>query len=147
MYSWGAGTNGQLGTGRLQDAVAPEPVLWDQEAPFAIACGGNHVLAITGMCVMLCTQQIVAFLASAFLASAFLAVPGTAAWFWGLARSVGAPHVHEASYISDTAGQAQQIPPSLFAAAVVSCVSAGWSHTAFVTGDCSRHLHFACQYC
>lgn len=68
MYSWGAGTNGQLGTGRLQDAVAPEPVLWDQEAPFAIACGGNHVVALTGMCVMLCTQQIVElFLLQRFL--------------------------------------------------------------------------------
>lgn len=49
MYSWGAGSNGQLGTGQLQDAAVPQPVVYpSQKTPNAVACGGNHVVALGG---------------------------------------------------------------------------------------------------
>lgn len=46
VWSWGAGTDGQLGTGCLQDELSPQLL----QLPFsvsALACGGAHVLALT----------------------------------------------------------------------------------------------------
>lgn len=48
MYSWGAGSSGQLGTAHLADELAPKAVVWAQERPVPIACGGNHVIAVAG---------------------------------------------------------------------------------------------------
>lgn len=48
VWSWGAGTEGQLGTGRLQDEHLPQ--LLHQPSPSSIsslACGGAHVIALT----------------------------------------------------------------------------------------------------
>ena len=53
MWSWGAGTEGQLGTGRLQDEHFPQRLidLSNYLSSFGsislLACGGAHVIALT----------------------------------------------------------------------------------------------------
>jgi hypothetical protein len=49
LYCWGAGTNGQLGDGRLQDALQPEAVALPAgtAAVQALASGSNHVACCT----------------------------------------------------------------------------------------------------
>ncbi|XP_024193985.1 ultraviolet-B receptor UVR8 isoform X1 [Rosa chinensis] len=51
VWSWGAGTDGQLGTGRLQDDLLPQllrlPSLSAVGPISLLACGGAHVLALT----------------------------------------------------------------------------------------------------
>ncbi|KAJ0446983.1 putative regulator of chromosome condensation 1/beta-lactamase-inhibitor protein II [Helianthus annuus] len=46
LWSWGAGTDGQLGTGKLQDEHVPQllPVL---PSLSLLSCGGAHVIALT----------------------------------------------------------------------------------------------------
>ncbi|KAI5437629.1 hypothetical protein KIW84_023660, partial [Lathyrus oleraceus] len=45
LWSWGAGTDGQLGTGRLQDEHLPR--LLSLPSVSTLACGGAHVIALT----------------------------------------------------------------------------------------------------
>ena len=50
VWSWGAGTEGQLGTGKLQDEQNPQ--LLNSLSSFAgpislLSCGGAHVIALT----------------------------------------------------------------------------------------------------
>ncbi|KAM7487390.1 hypothetical protein LguiB_024874 [Lonicera macranthoides] len=50
IWSWGAGTEGQLGTLSPQDQLLPQflPSLSSSSAPFSlISCGGAHVIALT----------------------------------------------------------------------------------------------------
>ncbi|KAL6187649.1 hypothetical protein ACLB2K_039045 [Fragaria x ananassa] len=51
VWSWGAGTDGQLGTGKLQDELLPQllslPSLSAVGSISLLACGGAHVLALT----------------------------------------------------------------------------------------------------
>ncbi|KAB1220734.1 Ultraviolet-B receptor UVR8 [Morella rubra] len=51
IWSWGAGTDGQLGTGRLEDEHLPQllhfPSLASAGPIFLLACGGAHVIALT----------------------------------------------------------------------------------------------------
>ncbi|XP_062177431.1 ultraviolet-B receptor UVR8-like [Alnus glutinosa] len=52
IWSWGAGTEGQLGTGRLEDEHLPQllhlPSLASSAAPISLlTCGGAHVVALT----------------------------------------------------------------------------------------------------
>ncbi|KAK6922074.1 Regulator of chromosome condensation, RCC1 [Dillenia turbinata] len=51
IWSWGAGTDGQLGTGRLEDELIPQLLqssLFSAASPIStLACGGAHVLALT----------------------------------------------------------------------------------------------------
>ncbi|BBG94190.1 Regulator of chromosome condensation family protein [Prunus dulcis] len=51
IWSWGAGTDGQLGTGRLQDELLPQLLhltSLSSAGPISfLACGGAHVLALT----------------------------------------------------------------------------------------------------
>lgn len=51
IWSWGAGTDGQLGTGRLQDELLPQllslPSLSSAGPISLLACGGAHVIALT----------------------------------------------------------------------------------------------------
>ena len=70
------------------------------------------------------------------LTTVLAVTPGSAAWCWGLARSLGSLYTSEALDTSDVIAQPQLIPRSLFCGATVCCVSAGWGHTAFVTGTC-----------
>jgi secretion-regulating guanine nucleotide exchange factor len=45
LWSWGAGTDGQLGTGRLQDEQIPQQISLSSVS--SLACGGAHVIALT----------------------------------------------------------------------------------------------------
>ena len=53
IWSWGAGTEGQLGTGRLEDEHLPQLLLHHSSLlscsdPISqLACGGAHVIALT----------------------------------------------------------------------------------------------------
>ncbi|KAL2519427.1 Regulator of chromosome condensation (RCC1) family protein [Abeliophyllum distichum] len=49
IWSWGAGTEGQLGTGRLQDEHTPQLLhSFSSFAPISsLSCGGAHVIALT----------------------------------------------------------------------------------------------------
>ena len=51
LWSWGAGTDGQLGTARLQDEHLPQllnlPSLSSAGLVSMLACGGAHVVALT----------------------------------------------------------------------------------------------------
>lgn len=58
LWSWGAGTDGQLGTGRLQDEYFPQLIndrcLSSAGPIVALACGGAHVIALSsGTCSFL----------------------------------------------------------------------------------------------
>jgi secretion-regulating guanine nucleotide exchange factor len=46
LWSWGAGTDGQLGTGRLQDEQIPQQISLSFTVS-SLACGGAHVIALT----------------------------------------------------------------------------------------------------
>lgn len=47
LWSWGAGTDGQLGTGRLQDEQIPQQLSLSLPSVSSLACGGAHVIALT----------------------------------------------------------------------------------------------------
>ncbi|CAL9187518.1 unnamed protein product [Musa hybrid cultivar] len=47
-WSWGAGTDGQLGTGTLEDQHLPQPLPHLPTAVSRVACGGAHAVALTG---------------------------------------------------------------------------------------------------
>lgn len=50
MWSWGAGTHGQLACGTLVDALVPQRVeALSHAAPIVdLACGGAHAIAVFG---------------------------------------------------------------------------------------------------
>lgn len=61
VWSWGAGTDGQLGTGKLQDELFPQLLtlsgLSSGGSISLLACGGAHVIALTSrnsLCVCVC---------------------------------------------------------------------------------------------
>lgn len=68
---------------------------------------------------------------------------GGAAKYWGLARSSG--QGAEAG-TPKVAAQPQLIPAALFLGTSVTTVSAGWSHTAFVTGSMQTGNHCKIHY-
>ena len=48
VWSWGAGTDGQLGTSKLQDEHLPQLLsLTSLPSISMLACGGAHVIALT----------------------------------------------------------------------------------------------------
>jgi len=47
LWSWGAGTDGQLGTGRFQDEQLPQQLSLSLPSVSSLACGGAHVIALT----------------------------------------------------------------------------------------------------
>lgn len=48
VWSWGAGTDGQLGTAKLQDELLPQLLsLTSLPSISMLACGGAHVIALT----------------------------------------------------------------------------------------------------
>ncbi|KAG0463529.1 hypothetical protein HPP92_019598 [Vanilla planifolia] len=48
LWSWGAGSDGQLATGTLEDQSLPQPLSFPSVHPiFRMACGGAHAIALT----------------------------------------------------------------------------------------------------
>ncbi|KZV58782.1 hypothetical protein F511_24696 [Dorcoceras hygrometricum] len=103
IWSWGAGTDGQLATGRLQDEQSPQ-ILCSLSgfAPFAsLSCGGAHVIALT---------------------------PGGRVFTWGRGTSGQLGHGERINSLQPNEVKALE-------GFVVTCVSAGWNHSGFVTDN------------
>lgn len=47
IWSWGAGTDGQLATGSLQDELSPRFIRSLSAPIVSLSCGGAHVIALT----------------------------------------------------------------------------------------------------
>ncbi|KAF1863888.1 hypothetical protein Lal_00031014 [Lupinus albus] len=103
IWSWGAGTEGQLGTNNLQDQHLPQLIHQPSLSSVShLACGGAHVLALTS---------------------------GGKVVSWGRGNS-------------GQLGQGEVVNNSLYPKIVTSLdayfithVSAGWSHSAFVSDN------------
>lgn len=104
VWSWGAGTDGQLGTTKLQDEILPQLI---PSLDFAakiishLACGGAHVIALTGNDGKVFT------------------------WGRGTSGQLG----HE-----DLKNCLNPKPVKLLETLTISHVSAGWNHSGFVSG-------------
>ncbi|GMH15329.1 hypothetical protein Nepgr_017170 [Nepenthes gracilis] len=111
IWSWGAGTGGQLGTGKLEDAYSPQLLHLPSLSSFSpislLSCGGAHVIALTS-----CGKVFT----------------------WGRGTSGQLGH-------GDTANCSLPNLVKSLESFAISHVSAGWSHSGFVS-DCG-HL-FTC---
>lgn len=102
MWSWGAGSCGQLGAGLAADSIVPvkaTTLVTLQQ----ISCGGNHVAAVSD------GSPVV----------------------WGNTKAIG---VCEVAASREVLPVPMMLPASLFGMQQIQTVSAGWGHTAFVTG-------------
>ncbi|GMP94143.1 hypothetical protein CsSME_00043705 [Camellia sinensis var. sinensis] len=109
LWSWGAGTEGQLGTGKLQDEHLPLLLLLQLPLSSAAAggavpisllsCGGAHVIALT---------------------------TGGRVLTWGRGTSGQLGHGEMVNCLHPK-------PVQLLETLIVTHVSAGWNHSGFVT--------------
>ncbi|KAF6164335.1 hypothetical protein GIB67_029218 [Kingdonia uniflora] len=107
LWSWGAGTEGQLGTTKLEDSHLPQ-LLPSLALPISqLACGGAHVIALTqGGGGRPCSEVL--------------------SWGRGTSGQLGHGDLENCLYPKGI---------SFFERFVVSHVSAGWSHSGFVSGS------------
>ncbi|KAL3570035.1 hypothetical protein D5086_027284 [Populus alba] len=105
IWSWGAGTEGQLGTGKLEDEYLPQllhlPFLSSAESISTLACGGAHVIALTS---------------------------GGRVFTWGRGTTGQLGH-------GEMLNSLHPKPVSSLQSYVITQVSAGWSHSGFVSVD------------
>ncbi|GLT98353.1 hypothetical protein SLE2022_158620 [Rubroshorea leprosula] len=103
VWSWGAGTDGQLGTGRLRDEYLPQslhlPSLSSTGPISMLACGGAHVVALTS---------------------------GGKVLTWGRGSSGQLGHGEMINSLSPK-------PVECLGNDFITQVSAGWSHSGFVS--------------
>ncbi|KAL3570033.1 hypothetical protein D5086_027282 [Populus alba] len=103
IWSWGAGTEGQLGTGKLEDEYLPQllhlPFLSSAESISTLACGGAHVIALTS---------------------------GGRVFTWGRGTTGQLGH-------GEMLNSLHPKPVSSLQSYVITQVSAGWSHSGFVS--------------
>lgn len=129
LWSWGAGTDGQLGTGRLQDEHLPR--LLSLPSVSTLACGGAHVIALTSGTYMSTLHLF--FFSNSYSLLLYIKYFG---WInaagkvlsWGRGNS-------------GQLGHGEIVNSMLYPKAVTSLdnyfityVSAGWSHSGFVSG-------------
>ncbi|XP_022151092.1 ultraviolet-B receptor UVR8 isoform X2 [Momordica charantia] len=99
IWSWGAGTDGQLGTGRLEDETLPQllltPPLSSAAAISTLSCGGAHAIALTSG-------------------------GGVLTWGRGNSGQLG---------LGDTASSLHPMPVKGLESYCITHVSAGWSHS------------------
>ncbi|CAI0379483.1 unnamed protein product [Linum tenue] len=106
IWSWGAGTDGQLGTGKLKDELLPQLLHLPSLAASAagsismLACGGAHVVALTS---------------------------GGRVLTWGRGTSGQLGHGEMVNCLYPKAVNSLEDH-------VITHVSAGWSHSGFVSG-------------
>ncbi|KDP21238.1 hypothetical protein JCGZ_21709 [Jatropha curcas] len=103
VWSWGAGTDGQLGTGKLEDELLPQllhfPSLSSAGPISKLACGGAHVIALNA---------------------------GGKVLSWGRGTSGQLGH-------GDILSSLYPKPVNFLDGYVITHVSAGWSHSGFVS--------------
>ncbi|XP_023542275.1 ultraviolet-B receptor UVR8 isoform X1 [Cucurbita pepo subsp. pepo] len=105
IWSWGAGTDGQLGTGRLEDETRPQllriPSLSSGAVVSSVSCGGAHVIALT-------------------------AGGGVLTWGRGNSGQLG---------LGDMVSSLEPKPVVGLEGCFITHVSAGWSHSGFVSDE------------
>lgn len=105
IWSWGAGTDAQLGTGRLEDDNLPQllrtPTLSSAPAIRSLSCGGAHVIALT-------------------------AGGGVLTWGRGNSGQLG---------LGEMASSLHPKPVMRLRSYFITQVSAGWSHSGFVSDE------------
>ncbi|KAK3223124.1 hypothetical protein Dsin_010149 [Dipteronia sinensis] len=106
VWSWGAGTEGQLRTGRLEDEYSPQLLhqLHFLSSVTVLACGGAHVLALTS---------------------------GGRVFSWGRGNSGQLGHGDNNNNMLNSCCYPK--PITFFDHHSLTHVSAGWSHSAFVS--------------
>lgn len=135
IWSWGAGTDGQLGTGKLQDEYSPQPLHpppLSSAGPISmLACGGAHVIALTSGAVtthLSCSVLLsFGFLGNCLYVFFTYHFAGGKVLTWGRGTSgqlghggtVNSPHP-KAVIFSESCS--------------ITHVSAGWNHSGFVSG-------------
>ncbi|CAN0925853.1 Ultraviolet-B receptor UVR8 [Linum grandiflorum] len=106
IWSWGAGTDGQLGTGKLEDELLPQllrlPSLAAAGPISMLACGGAHVVALTTGGIVLT---------------------------WGRGTSGQLGHGNTLNSLDP------KVVKFLDNDVTVTHVSAGWSHSGFVSDE------------
>ena len=70
---------------------------------------------------------------------------GASAVVWGMAKASGASDKHDGH--KKFLVRPQKLPGTLCSKEAVSAVSAGWCHTAFVTGKADRPFDCSLQHC
>ena len=107
VWTWGSGSEGQLGQGHFSDMLEPARVGFDKAFDacpvVVVACGGAHTLAVTREGVL---------------------------WSWGLGENGVLGHDDEADRLHPT-----RVCPRYFANAKVAVASAGAEHTLALTQD------------
>ncbi|KAF5443254.1 hypothetical protein F2P56_035825 [Juglans regia] len=103
IWSWGAGTDGQLGTGKLEDELLPQllhlPSLTSSGPISLLACGGAHVIALSS---------------------------GGRVLTWGRGTSGQLGH-------GEMVNSLYPMPVTSLQDYFITHVSAGWSHSGFVS--------------
>ncbi|KAF8378393.1 hypothetical protein HHK36_029732 [Tetracentron sinense] len=120
LWSWGAGTDGQLGTGRLEDEHLPQhllPFLSPARTISQLACGGAHAIALTSGNLSLS-----------------LSVNGGGVLTWGRGTSGQLGH-------AELGNSLRPKPVKFLESFTITYVSAGWNHSGFVSD--TGHL-FTC---
>ncbi|XP_031742189.1 ultraviolet-B receptor UVR8 isoform X3 [Cucumis sativus] len=111
LWSWGAGTDAQLGTGRLEDNNLPQlvrtPSLSSAPAISFLSCGGAHVIALT-------------------------AGGGVLTWGRGNSGQLG---------LGDMISSLHPKPVMRLGSYFITHVSAGWSHSGFVSGSSGEQVY------
>ncbi|KAB5524697.1 hypothetical protein DKX38_022446 [Salix brachista] len=138
IWSWGAGTEGQLGTGKLEDEYLPQllhlPFLSSAGSISTLACGGAHAIALTfGTLVYFCifplnschqiTINQISVIKSRLIKLLFV-VGKVFTWGRGTTGQLGHGEMLNSLHPK---------PVSSLQSYVITHVSAGWSHSGFVS--------------
>lgn len=131
LWSWGAGTEGQLATGDLRDELLPRPVCFPRRPVSQIACGGAHAVALAGKnrffswVVAVVVYLFIYFSSYSF---GFDLMEGGEVVSWGRGSSGQLGH-------GDLLNRLVPEPVKLFEDCCVVNISAGWNHSGFVSGS------------
>lgn len=132
VWSWGAGTEGQLGTEKLQDEHEPQLIrsLSTFDPISILSCGGAHVIALTPgtfnwlLNLIFCSPKF--FFLGLFVNERMEFVGGRVLT-WGRGTSGQLGHGE----------MVNSLEPKLLESLggfVITHVSAGWNHSGFVSG-------------
>lgn len=130
IWSWGAGTDGQLATGRLQDEHTPRFIrsLSVYGPIVSLSCGGAHVIALTpGTLLSLSLSPSLSHLCVLRVLVILDWGAGGRVLTWGRGTSGQLGH-------GDSVSNLQAKIVKELEGFVITHVSAGWNHSGFVSG-------------